>query len=174
MAVPKRRRATPSAAKGAVLTGGKGGAGMKVGSEVHALFERIAWLKAGEIPKLPRTQAGAMTEGLLRNAEAHKVFEEPEGNVTLHREQGFEVLIDGRWMSGVVDRMHVFRDEAGVVTRVEVYDFKTDRVETAEELDAVYGEQMEAYRKAMAAVFDVEDVTCWLVSTALEAVVEAG
>lgn len=166
--VPKRRRATPSSHKEGV--GSPGGTGKRVGQEVHGLFEQIGWLAAGEVPNLPRTQAGAMVEGVLREAECHAHFEKPEGEARLHREQAFEVLVEGRWMSGVIDRMHVFRDGAGQVERVEIYDFKTDRVDSGEDLVERYGEQMEAYCRAMGEVFDCEEVTAHLVSTALREV----
>jgi len=169
MGVPKRRRATPSSHKEGV--GIPGGSGMVVGREVHALFEEVGWLAAGEVPKLPRTQAGAMVEGVLREAGCHALFEKPEGEVRLHREQGFEVLVEGRWMSGVIDRMHVFRDGAGKVERVVIYDLKTDRVETGEVLAERYGEQMEAYCRAMEQVFGCGAVEAFLVSTFLKAVV---
>ena len=168
--VPKRKRATPSSHKGP--TGGKGGTGRKVGLEVHALFEDIEWLARDEIPKLPRTQAGAIVEDLLRDEKCHAMFERPEDSsdaeeLCLYREQAFEVLVDGRWMSGVIDRMLVVKDPSGKALRISIYDFKTDRVEIGEELRNAYREQMEAYVRAMTTVFDCEEVVGFLVSTAL-------
>ena len=46
--------------------------------------------------------------------------------VELFREQPVDAILDGKWLSGVMDRLHLHRDTAGVVTRVEVIDFKTD------------------------------------------------
>ena len=169
---PRRERLTPSRVKSSTGTRPRAGSGMQVGQEVHALFEQIGWLPPGKIPKLPRSQAGAMVEGLLRDAGGHSVFEKPDGEVDLHREQGFEILIDGKWMSGVIDRMHVCRDADGKAARVEIYDFKTDRVESAEELITAYREQVEAYAEAMQAVLGTNDIHCWLVSTALPSVCE--
>jgi ATP-dependent exoDNAse (exonuclease V) beta subunit len=168
--VLKRKRVSPSGEK--LVVGAKGGAGKQVGLEVHQLFEGISWLKAGEVPKLPRSQAGAMVEDLLREDVGHAVFEKPEGEVALHLEQAFEVLIEGRWMSGVIDRMHVHRDADGAVERVEIYDFKTDRVESPEELVERYGEQLAAYAEAVGAIFGEVEVRKRFVSTALRTVVE--
>jgi ATP-dependent helicase/nuclease subunit A len=50
---------------------------------------------------------------------------------------------------------------------VEVIDFKTDRVNSAEELKARYAAQMEAYRRAMEAIHPQAEVECILISTAL-------
>jgi ATP-dependent exoDNAse (exonuclease V) beta subunit len=166
----KRKRLIPSSVKSGF--GGRGGTGRLVGQEVHGLFERIGWLQPGEIPKLPRTQAGALVEGVLRTVEGHRLFEEPECAVELFREQAFEVLLEGRWLSGVIDRMHVFRNGDGDAQRVEILDFKTDRVDSASELQERYRGQAEAYGRSMKAVLGCEDVSVKLVSTALETVVD--
>lgn len=166
--VLKRKRVTPSGEKG--MASAKGGAGKMIGLEAHQMFEGISWLKVGEVPKLARTQAGAMVEDLLREDGGHAVFERPVEEVELHRERAFEVLIDGRWMSGVIDRMHVFRETGGTVARVEIYDFKTDRVESGEELTERYQGQMEAYCRAMGQVFECGEVRANLVSTSLKGV----
>jgi ATP-dependent helicase/nuclease subunit A len=167
--VSMRKRVTPSGEK--LTVSGKGGTGKKVGLEVHQMFEGISWLKAGEVPKLARTQAGAMVEDLLREDAGHALFEKPDGEVELLREQAFEVLLDGSWMSGVIDRMHVFRDGAGSVERVEIFDYKTDRVESGEELVERYRGQMAAYCRAMRQVFECGEVRANLVSTALKGVI---
>ena len=170
-ATPKRRRATPSKAKSLSTSGWKRGTGVKVGREVHSLLEEIAWLDANENPKLPRTQAGAMVEDLLREAECHRLFEKPEGEISLYREQSFEVLLEGVWVSGVLDRVHVFRDGDGKVVKVEIYDFKTDRVDFPEELRESYAGQMEAYGAAAREVFGCGVIERYLVSTALRQVI---
>lgn len=161
-AIPLRSRSTPSAAKGEI-TGGS--TGRRIGNEVHALFEKIGWLESGEVPDQPLSQAGKMVEEALKNPVLHAVFEDQ--GAELFREQQVELILDGKWMSGIVDRMHVYREE-GEVTRVEVIDFKTDAVE-ALELLARYAGQMKAYRRALAQVFEIEEslIDCQLLSTHL-------
>ena len=161
-AIPLRSRSTPSAAKGEI-TGG--GTGRHIGNEVHALFEKIGWLASGEIPNQPLSQAGKMVEDALKVSILHEVFE--DRGAELFREQQVELILDGKWMSGIVDRMHVYR-ENGEVTYVEVVDFKTDAVESLELL-ARYGGQMQAYRRALAQVFAIEEsqIDCQLLSTHL-------
>jgi ATP-dependent helicase/nuclease subunit A len=171
-AVAKRQRATPSSAKTKSAGARKGGAGRQVGSEVHALFEQVAWLAPGEVPKLLRSQAGAIVEDFLREESCHQHFEKPKGGIVLHREQSFEVLLDGKWMSGAIDRMHVHRDDEGKVIKVDIYDFKTDRVESMEALKTLYEGQMEAYRRAVVEVLGCEDVHAWLMSTGLQETAE--
>jgi len=74
-------------------------------------------------------------------------------------------------MSGVIDRLHVHLDADGNATKVEIIDFKTDRVESTEELKARYAGQMEAYGKAMSAIYPAAEVKSILISTALKRLV---
>ncbi len=85
----------------------------------------------------------------------------------MFREQRVEAVMDGKWISGVIDRLHV-RDGGKIM---EIIDFKTDRVETREELTKLYGDQMKAYETAMAAIYPDAEVRSVLVSTALRALV---
>jgi ATP-dependent helicase/nuclease subunit A len=84
------------------------------------------------------------------------------------------VIIDGRWMSGVIDRLLVERDDSGRVRSATVIDFKTDRVEREDDLIERYSGQMLAYRMALAMVFEIEAaaIDCALVSTALKRLVK--
>ena len=166
---PQRSRTSPSSQKatGAASTG----SGRRIGSEVHGLFEKIAWLKPGEVTKQPFSAAGKIVEDALKIAGIHEVFEERGGE--LYREQAFELVLQGKWMSGVIDRLHVHR-EGGVVTEVEVIDFKTDAVKSADKLVAQYAGQMMSYQAAMAEVFEIapEKVRCRLLSTHLGEVID--
>jgi ATP-dependent exoDNAse (exonuclease V) beta subunit len=82
-----------------------------------------------------------------------------------------EAILGGKWLSGIVDRLHVIRDGAGAVTEVEVIDFKTDAVESAEQLVERYAGQMEAYREVMSKAFGGVPVRCLLLSTKLRRIV---
>jgi ATP-dependent exoDNAse (exonuclease V) beta subunit len=92
--------------------------------------------------------------------------------IDLHREQRIEAVLDGKWLSGVIDRLHIHRDVNGSAEKVEIIDFKTDRVDSAEELMARYAGQMETYRQAMQAIHQEAAVKCLLISTTLMSVVE--
>lgn len=165
----QRSRTSPSAKK---EKGGKGGgSGRRFGLEVHGLFEKIGWLMAGEVPGQPFSAAGKTVEDALKIPAIHAVFEERGGE--LFREQAFELIHQGKWMSGVIDRMHVYR-EGDVVTKVEVIDLKTDGVKSGAELVKRYAGQMMSYQAAVAEIFDLgpELVECRLVSTHLGEVVE--
>jgi ATP-dependent exoDNAse (exonuclease V) beta subunit len=167
--VAQRSRINPASRK-AKVTSSSGGSGRFIGIEVHRLFESIEWLDPDEIPKMPFSAAGKIVEDALKIEAIHAVFEKQEAE--LYREQAFELIAEGKWMSGVVDRLHVFR-EGGVVTRVEVIDFKTDKVANHRELCTRYDGQIAAYRAAVGKVFAVgpELVNCRLLSTFLGEVV---
>ena len=165
-AVPLRERTTPSKQESSGA-GVRGGTGAAVGSEVHQLFESIAWLGEGEKLKTPQNLAGMIVDHALEVSEIRALFSEQD-QVTIYREQGFEVMVSGKWMSGVIDRMHV--GPGGV----SIYDFKTDMAEDAESLRAKYEGQMKAYREAMSLIMAVplESVKAYLVSTHLKTLIE--
>ncbi len=165
----QRSRTSPSARKSSDVA--SSGSGRRIGTEVHALFEKIAWLEPGDVPAQPFSGAGKIVEDALKIPAVHAVFEERGGE--LFREQAFELIHQGKWMSGVIDRLHVHR-EGGVVSGIEVIDFKTDAVRSADKLVAQYAGQMMSYQAAMAEVFEVapERVRCRLVSTHLGEVID--
>jgi ATP-dependent exoDNAse (exonuclease V) beta subunit len=162
-----RARATPSGEKkkGAVKIA-LSPTGMKFGSEVHAAFERVGWIDEEEAV-LPDGDVGAMVGEILGKPTIREIFERRGRDVRLFREQAVEAILDGKWLSGVVDRLHVFNGGKSV----EVIDFKTDAVSSEAELSERYAGQMEAYRKVIAKVYPGAEVKCLLVSTKLGMVV---
>jgi len=170
--VPRRERSTPSSSKkssGVAIA--RSPSGMKFGSEVHEAFERIAWIDEEDV-LLPQTEAGRLVRELMVSPLLRPLFERKGRAIDLHREQSFDVVIDGVWMSGIMDRLHVHRDESGRVVLMEVIDFKTDAVERPEELIERYAGQMDAYQKALNLMHADAEVRCLLVSTRLRAVFE--
>jgi ATP-dependent exoDNAse (exonuclease V) beta subunit len=165
----KRSRTSPSSEKGAAGEGD--GTGRRLGVEVHRLFERIGWLSPGEVPAQSFSAAGKIVEDSLKKKGIHKIFENDGGE--LYREQAFELIYQNKWMSGVVDRLHLYRD-TGTISRIVIFDFKTDIVRSSADLLARYAEQMLAYQGAVAQVFGVDSsmVECQIVSTSLGEVIE--
>jgi ATP-dependent exoDNAse (exonuclease V) beta subunit len=170
-AIPQRERTTPSGAKKEASGMVASPTGMAFGSAVHAAFEAVGWVDEGA-PVLPTDDAGRLVGELLGMAEIRGSFERGVRNVELYREQAVEAILGGKWLSGIVDRLHVIRDGAGTVAEVEVIDFKTDAVETPEQLVERYAGQMEAYREVIARAFGGVPVRCCLLSTKLRRWVE--
>lgn len=166
-AAPRRERTTPAASKKNTAIR-RSSTGMRFGRVVHEAFERIAW-----IDEEPADDGGIAQIGkLLKTPEVSELFERRGRNVELFREQPVEAILDGRWLSGVIDRLHLHRAPDGRVSRVEVIDFKTDAVERPEELVDRYSGQMEAYRQAMARAFPGAEVVCWLVAVGAAKAIE--
>ncbi|MEI7927025.1 MAG: 3'-5' exonuclease, partial [Verrucomicrobiales bacterium] len=171
-AVPRRERSTPSDAKkstGVMIA--RSASGMKFGSEVHEAFEQVGWVDEQEA-RLPETDAGRLVRELIGSRSLRSMFERRGRLIDLHREQPFDVVVKGVWMSGIIDRLHVHRESSGRVTLVEVIDFKTDAVEQAEDLVERYAGQLQMYRKALAVLHPDVRICCLLVSTRLGMVVE--
>lgn len=172
-ATPRRERTTPSGAKKESSGIAPSPTGMAFGSAVHAAFEAVGWIDEA-VPTLPANAAGRMVGELLEIPEIRTGLERGGRAVDLFREQPVEAILGGRWLSGIVDRLHVIRDEAGAVAAVEVIDFKTDAVESAEQLVERYGGQMAAYREVMARAYGGVPVKCLLLSTRLRRWIEVG
>jgi len=82
----------------------------------------------------------------LKSAEAKAVFSKPAGEWDLWNEKPFDLVIDGKWISGCFDRVHV-RREGGKAVEAHILDYKTNR-STPEAIAKEYEGQMEQYRQA--------------------------
>ena len=152
------------------------------GSAVHALLASVtAWddSQAGAWRTRQRAAGhgeAAITEALacLGAPGSREIFSagaEAGTTVEVWRERTFEIILDGAWITGVFDRVHLVRDTSGAVARVVVYDFKTDRLDSAadpaRELRSRYTRQMHLYRRAAAVLTGTaaSRVRCVLVPT---------
>ncbi len=163
--VARRERITPSGLKkkqAAAVVHSAGG--MEFGSLVHAGFERVGWIDETS-PTLPSDEAGALVAGLIQLPNLRPIFERRGLRIELYREQPVDAVLDGKWLSGVIDRLHLHRDEAGVVTRIEVIDFKTDALDDLAGLVERYSGQMNSYREVMERAYPGAKVECVLLST---------
>jgi ATP-dependent helicase/nuclease subunit A len=163
-AVARRGRTTPSGGKKAGFPASP--AGMAFGNEVHAAFEGIGWIDDAA-PDLPSGSAGQMVRELLEIPGIRSVFLRAGRNVELKREQPVDAILHEQWLSGTIDRLHIFHDENGAPIGAEIIDFKTDAVTSGEQLVERYSEQMEAYRKVVSKALEVP-VACRLLSTRLK------
>ena len=175
-AVPRRPRRTPSAhaatepPPAAAAAARAACHGMRFGREVHACFEQIDWLSDDARPRFPDSDAGRLVASLMDVTEISAMFTKPPGHVTLHREQAVDAIIANRWLTGVVDRMHVHREQpGGRVTHVDIIDFKTDAVADAAAMIDRHAPQMHEYRNIATTLFPAAEITSTIVSTALRA-----
>jgi ATP-dependent helicase/nuclease subunit A len=158
-AIPQRERFLPSGAK----SGNSNTSGMKFGTEVHALLERITWVDETP-PQIPRSDAGKAVARLIRNPALRHVFERQGRRIDLFTEQATDAIIGNELLTGIIDRLHLHRNEAGSVTQIEIIDYKTDAVANPEDLLERYAPQMRAYRKALEAIHPGIEIICTLLS----------
>jgi ATP-dependent exoDNAse (exonuclease V) beta subunit len=163
--VLRRKRSTPSGMKKtSEVTAGHSAGGMKFGSEVHAAFEMVGWIDE-TLPTLPDGEAGSLVTSLLATPRIRPLFERNGRSVELFREQAVDAASQDQWLSGIMDRLHVHRDSRGLVSRVEIIDFKTDAIDDISGLVKRYSSQMEAYREMMATAYPDAEIECILLST---------
>ena len=105
-------------------------AGAEYGRGMHAMYENIEWIPAGE----------------AKDAFDH-AFVKPEGFSELWRERPYEIFADGAWESGQFDRV-VFTG-SGEDRRAEIYDFKTNAMRRGETVGAYEARMRETYRSQM-------------------------
>lgn len=129
----------------------EGAAARDLGTRVHELFEQIEWLAPGEIPPFNAADPAAarLVAGFLKKSDNHRLFEKPAGTIELLREQAFEAVLGGKWLSGKIDRLHLERDAVGQPVRARILDFKTDHTPNP----ARHRPQMDDYRQAVARLF---------------------
>ena len=137
--------------------GDAGSGGAALGSEVHAALATVEWI--GDRPPPFSTcsrEARKLLLAFLAGAEAGPVFTRPDRLVRLWRERAFDVLIEGRWVGGVFDRVQIEDGPDGRPLSAIVYDFKTDRGSEATVRNR-YAGQMDWYRRAAAALLGLPD-----------------
>ena len=158
-AIAQRARVTPSSAK----SNNSNTSAMRYGTEVHALLERITWVDETP-PQLPRSDAGKSVAQLIRNPSLRHIFERQGRGIDLFTEQATDAIIGNELLTGVIDRLHLHRDDAGLVSKIEIIDYKTDAVAKPEDLLERYSPQMHAYRKALEAIHPGVEIICTLLS----------
>lgn len=162
------------------------------GTLVHELFEQVAWLDdltPTELESLLNSKIeGADEIGIkaklevmanLNSASVAKIFRKASyaKNPVAWLEKRFEFIDNGRWVSGTFDRVVVQRNTSQAVVAADVYDFKTNKVRTDEEVDEAcshYAPQLSIYRLALSKLLGISEteVRSHLVFTRLAKVVE--
>lgn len=198
---PMPRRRTPSGeesfkVKGSVLFSAGREPGRRLGTRVHELFAEVAWLESLETltqrwltkglltqddlsasSTTPESLACRMVCAVLGSAAGASVFQSASTHIQLWRERPFDLVMDGEWVSGIFDRVHLERDAAGRYSSAWIIDFKTDDVGSDEALQeklAGYAPQISLYRTAIMKLTGLaaEQIQCSLLFTRLERLIE--
>ena len=183
---PPRR--TPSGSESSLITAKQlfsrsGRFARSYGTLVHALFEHIEWLDEQDTGALHalwstvpcvedslRTRAEAEVLRCLASPHCSAALSKPSSDAVCWREKRFEILLNGEWLSGTFDRVIIEPDRATIL------DFKTDKMETAEALQARvdgYRPQLETYREVLSRMTGLspQAITCKLLFTHRQEVV---
>lgn len=162
---PVRRRTTvtPSQSKNKTHAPTHSPSGMKFGSEVHALMEQIAWIDE-VTPSLSKSDAADAVAKLISAPAISSLLQRNGKSIELFREQSADAIVDGQLMTGIIDRLHIHRDSAGTVTRVEIIDYKTDAVASSYDLVDRYSGQMQAYQSTLQIIHTNAEVVPILIS----------
>ncbi|MEN9469075.1 MAG: hypothetical protein RL630_808 [Verrucomicrobiota bacterium] len=155
------RPISPSSFKSEVSTGVAGDGvsrhAAKLGIEVHEALAEIEWLETSCADLLARTpEARKLVEEFLGKPLAREVFTKPEGPTRLWREQAFDIILDGQWVSGVFDRVVVHCDQKNNPLSAVIYDFKTDQGMNLD-IQSRYAGQMKVYQKAVAKLLSIQE-----------------
>lgn len=140
--------------------------GAQIGNDVHAMFESIEWHDGGSIKLTGDKTAAGLVKDCLEVDSIAEIFTRKSG-VTVYREVPVEAVIDGEWLSGVIDRLHVLLDSASNPVAAEIIDFKTDATNHIEELAERHSKQLSLYQKAVARIYGIspENVSRIILST---------
>ncbi len=129
----------------------------RLGLEVHAALARIEWSDGSALQFHGVSEdAAAILNSFLAGPTAQSLFKRPTHPCLLWRERSFDVIVDGQWMSGVFDRVHIQLDDTGHPVSATIHDFKTDRTDAAE-IQSRHAGQMSAYRRAAALLLGLDE-----------------
>lgn len=159
-------------------------AAVDFGTRVHALLAAVDWADGAAARELaaPEAEAHGVADEAVREAaacvhapELKAVFARENPGDEVWRERAFEAVVEGAWVSGVLDRV-VRRRRPDGTREVAVFDFKTERDASVGELRTRHAAQLELYRTVVARLAGVPAaaVRCFVVATAARRLVEIG
>jgi ATP-dependent exoDNAse (exonuclease V) beta subunit len=117
-----------------------------LGTEIHELLSRIEWDASLVDLSGCSQKAHELLESFLKSERAKSLYTNPGEDWDLWNEKPFDLMIDGQWISGIFDRVHI-RREGGKPLEACIFDYKTNR-SLPEAIAEEYQGQMDQYRKA--------------------------
>lgn len=130
-----------------------------LGTEIHEVLSRIEWDASQVDLSGCSKEARSLLEPFLKSAPAKEIFTDRGASWELWNEKPFDLMIEGQWISGIFDRVHI-RREGGKAVEVQILDYKTNR-KSPEAIAEEYQGQMDQYRIAAAKLLgtDIKNVT---------------
>ena len=121
-----------------------------LGTEIHEVLSRIEWDQGKAHLGSCSSEARRLLEVFLKTPEAKALFARPGEDWDLWNEKPFDLVLGGKWISGIFDRVHI-RRVGGKPVEARIYDYKTNR-STPDAIAGEYQGQMEQYRQAAASL----------------------
>lgn len=144
------------------------------GLAVHALFEQVEWIENADMEKIIQDWQNASHDSADVKKDACRQFvnsiNTPEvisalskpllknGSVELWREKKFELIKDGKLISGTFDRVTIIRNSAGKSVSAVILDYKSVIVSTEEQMTqrtVRHRSQMSIYRDALSQILQL-------------------
>jgi len=125
---------------------------LNLGKEVHEIFEKIEFKEDFNFQK---TFASDLIYKSLQNSEVAKIFTS-EPNMHVWREKNFDVIINDSLLSGIFDRVNIYRDEKGNIISATIVDFKTDYNCDERILMEKHSHQLRLYKNALSQILNLE------------------
>lgn len=138
--------------------------GRELGTRVHALLEKIQWSDTVDTDEFLAEHGEPLDSDAarhVRNALSLPALRRPKQATGLWREQRFETILPGGWITGIFDRVVLFEDRAWI------QDYKTNKRVNPETI-AHYIPQMRLYREVLSDTLGIpeQNITCQLLFTA--------
>ena len=140
------------------------------GTALHDLFSRIEWLtdQAGaQALAAHEKEKGPCPEAVreefmkaLASAAVKTALGRPSKTAEAWREQAFEFAGPDTWISGRMDRVVIERDAAGQPVAAMIVDFKSDRVGSDAEIEAMkarYEPQIARYQQVLSSLLGLPE-----------------
>jgi ATP-dependent exoDNAse (exonuclease V) beta subunit len=129
-------------------------AATQLGSEVHELLAQVLWREQEPDYRSVSPRAAKIVRSFLQTSSA-SFLDQPVQPVMVWREKAFDVMLNGVPVSGIFDRVHVYKNADGTVASAEIFDYKT--TSSGEDLPENYVSQIETYRRAAAALLALSE-----------------
>ena len=139
------------------------------GHAIHELFERVtfsdekpldpiidAWRSSSTLPSRSIETVIDQFKTSMSASAINDTLRKPNHAVYLWREQLFEIVIDQRWITGVIDRAIIAKDRSFA----EIIDFKSNAIQDNKHLDQTvdsYRGQLRLYRQALSLMMGVPE-----------------
>lgn len=177
--------------KGADLLSPNRERGRQLGTLVHELFAAVDWFDGNEKALDQRWRAAGLDRAAAYEEAARMVmkslrepairgwFEQKETKRDVWIERRFDMLLEGEWVSGQIDRVVLERGGSAGWSGAMILDFKTDDVADAGDMKkraAGYAPQLALYKEAVARLtgLKLEQISCGLVFAARAELCRAG